>query len=80
MKDLLRAGEDDESKHEIKVDKDGNTYVTEATMIRVDPHDHTQVLLSSLISINFCYDEMCLPRLTTSWKRLEECVVWAPRG
>eukprot|EP01041_Mallomonas_annulata_P001763 gene1763-3410_t len=43
VKDLLRAGEDDESKHDIKRDVDGNTVVTDVTLIQVDPNDSNQL-------------------------------------
>ena len=43
VKDLLRDDEDDDSKHDIKLDSEGRPYVSDVTMIPVDPNDSVQV-------------------------------------
>jgi len=43
VKDLLRDDEDDDTKHDIKLDSEGRPFVSDVTMIPVDPNDSAQV-------------------------------------
>ena len=43
IRDLLRANAKDDDKHEIKRDANGNTTITDVTMITVDPNDVEQM-------------------------------------
>lgn len=43
IRDLIRSNANDDSKHEIKKDASGNTYISDVTMISVDPNDTEQI-------------------------------------
>ena len=43
IRDLLRTSHSEEIKHEIKKDANGSTYVSEVTMIEVNPNDGVQI-------------------------------------
>ena len=43
IRDLLRASQNEELKHEIKKDAEGNSFVSDVTMICIDPNNSEQV-------------------------------------
>jgi len=43
IRDLLRHTSSDSNKHEIKKDANGNTYISDITMVNIDPNNSEQI-------------------------------------